>query len=145
MKLHKVGLLVFLLVGTVTAASSQEPPAAGKTAVVKKASDFKPPLSAGKQRLYDRSSADVATAIRDAMRSGQFKLLNEQSVESMTVFEAIVNAWRYIPARDKVRIVVEPLAEKSTAVRVSWPAAATFPPGSSGENLYFQAIESRLK
>jgi hypothetical protein len=33
----------------------------------------------------------VATAVRDAMKSGQFKLLNEQTVESMTVFEAIVN------------------------------------------------------
>ena len=43
MKLHKVGLLVFLLAGTVTAASSQETPVAGKTAGVK-ASDFKPPF-----------------------------------------------------------------------------------------------------
>jgi hypothetical protein len=79
------------------------------------------------------------------MKSGQFKLLTEQTVESMTVFEAMVNSWRNMPARDKVRIVVEPLSEKSTAVRISWQAAATFPPGSSGENLYFQAIESRLK
>jgi hypothetical protein len=144
MNLHKVGLLVFVLSATVTAVSSQEPPA-GKTAAVKKPSDFKPPLSAGKQRLYDRSSGDVATAVRGAMKSGQFKLLTEQTVESMTVFEAMVNSWRNMPARDKVRIVVEPLSEKSTAVRISWQAAATFPPGSSGENLYFQAIESRLK
>jgi hypothetical protein len=144
MKLHKVGLLVFLLAGTVTAASSQKPPAVAKTPAVK-ASDFKPPLSTGKQRLYDRSSEAVATAVRDAMKSGQFQLLNEQTVESMTVFEAMVNSWRNMPARDKVRIVVEPLSEKSTAVRVSYPAAASFPPGSTGENLYFQAIESRLK
>lgn len=145
MKMHNVGLLVLLLAGTVTAAPFQESPAGGKTAAVKKASDFKPPLSAGKQRQYDRSSAEVATAVRDAMNSGQFKLLTEQTVESVTVFEAMVHSWRNMPARDKVRIVVEPLSQKSTAVRVSWQAAASFPPGSTGENLYFQAIEFRLK
>jgi hypothetical protein len=145
MKVHKLGLLVFLLAGTVTAASSQENPAAAKTAATKKASDFKPALSVGKPRLYDRSSEAVATAVRDAMKGGQFQLLNEQTVESMTVFEAMVKSWRNMPARDKVRIVVDPLSEKSTAVRVSWPAAASFPPGSSGQNLYFEAIESRLK
>ena len=63
----------------------------------------------------------------------------------MTVFEAIVTSWRNMQERDKVRIVVEPLSEKQTAVRVYWRAAASFPPGSPAENLYFQAIESRLK
>ena len=44
----------------------------------------------------------MATAVRDAMKSGQFQLLNEQTVESMTAFEAVVKSWRNMPARDKV-------------------------------------------
>ncbi len=66
-------------------------------------------------------------------KSGQFQLLNEQTVDSMTVFEAIVKSWRNMPAHDKVRIVVEPFSEKSTAVHVSYPAAARFRPVQPGK------------
>jgi len=48
-------------------------------------------------------------------------------------------------ARDKVRIVVEPLSERRTVVRVVWLGAAEFSPDATAENLYFWAIESRLK
>ena len=135
---------VFLLAALVPAASAQDSSAAPKTGTLK-ASEFKPPLSAGKQRLYDRSPQTVAAAVRNAMKAGQFRLLSEQPVESMTVFEAITRSTRNMPARDKARIVVEPISEKQTAVRVYWAAASSFPPGSTAETIYFQAIESHLK
>jgi len=135
---------VFLLAALVPAASAQDSSAAPKTGTLK-ASEIKPPLSAGIQRRYDKSPQTVAAAVRDAMKSGQFRLLSEQAVESMTVFEAITRSWRNMPARDKVRIVVEPISERQAALRVYWPAASSFPPGSTAESLYFQAIESHLK
>ena len=135
---------VFMLAALVPAASAQDGSAAQKTGTLK-ASEFKPPLSAGIQRRYDKSPQTVAAAVRDAMKAGQFRLLSEQPVESMTVFEAIVRSWRNMPTRDKVRIVVEPISEKQTAVRVYWAAASSFQPGSSAEGLYFLAIESHLK
>ena len=144
MRLGIVTAIVSLLAAVVPAAYPQDTPAASSAPVVK-ASAFKPPLSAGKQRKYDQTASTVTKAAREAMQCGQFKLLSEQTVGLMTVFEAIVTSWRNMQERDKVRIVVEPLSEKQTAVRVYWRAAASFSPGSSAENLYFQAIESRLK
>lgn len=144
MRLGTMAAIMLLLAVIVPVAVAQDTAAVVKTAAVK-ASDFKPPLSAGKQREYDKSSAALASAVRDAMKSGQFRLVSEQTVEAMTVFEAVTTSWRNMEARDKVRIVVEPLSEKQTAVRVLWPAASSFPPGSTAENLYFQAIEARLK
>jgi hypothetical protein len=144
MRLRAVTAMVFLLAAVVPAAYAQDTPAASNSPVVR-ASDFKPPLSAGKQRKYDQTASTVAKAVREAMKSGPFKLLSEQAVGLMTVFEAITRSSRNMQARDKVRIVVEPLSEKQTAVRVLWPAAAGFPPGSTAEDLYFRAIELRLK
>lgn len=144
MRLGIATAIVFLLAAVILAAYPQDTPAASNGPVVK-ASDFKPPLSAGKQRKYAETASTVAKAVREAMQSGQFKLLSAQTVESMTVFEAITNSVRNMQERDQVRIVVEPLSEKQTAVRVFWRAAASFSPDSTAENLYFQAIESRLK
>lgn len=143
MRLRMVTAVVSLLTALTSAAYSQDAPAASNVPVAK-ASDFNPPLSAGKQRTYDHSACSVATAVREAMKSGQFKLLSERPVKSVTVFEAIIRSWRNMPARDKVRIVVDPVSEKQTAVRVFWRAASTFAPGTTAEELYFQAIESRL-
>ena len=105
---------------------------------------FQPPLSAGKQRRYDQSAATVAVAVRDAMKSGQFRLLNERTVASMTAFEAIIHSSRSVQGRDNVRIVVEPLSKSQAVVHVAWLAAAGFTPGSAGEDVYFRAIEGRL-
>jgi hypothetical protein len=107
--------------------------------------DFKPPLSAGKQRKYDRSPEAVSAAVRDAMRSGHFQLLSEQPVGAVRVFEAMTRSIRNMQSRDKVRIVVDPISRTQTAVRVTWPAAGGFVPDATAESLYFRAIESRLK
>jgi hypothetical protein len=131
-----VTAIVSLLSAIVPAAYPQDTPAISNAPVVK-ASDFKPLLSAGKQRKYDQTASTVANAVREAMKSGQFKLLSQQTVGLMTVFEAITTSERNIQERDKVRIVVEPLSEKQTALRVLWRAAASFSPGSSAENLSF--------
>jgi hypothetical protein len=144
MRLCIATAVVSLLTALTPAAYSQDAPAASNVPVVVKASDFNPPLSAGKQRTYDHSASSVATALREAMTSNQFKLLSEQTVQSVTVFEAIIRSWRNMPDRDKVRIVVDPVSETRTAVRVFWRAASTFAPGSIAEELYFQAIEMRL-
>ena len=143
MRLRMVTAVVSLLTALISSAYAQEAAPASNAPVVE-ASDFKPPLSAGKQRTYDHSASNVSTAVREAMKSGQFKLLSEQTVQSVTVFEAIIRSWRYMPARDKVRIVVDPVSEKQAAVRVFWSASSTFAPGSTAEELYFQAIELRL-
>jgi hypothetical protein len=148
MRLRIVTAVVSLLSALTFAAYSQDAPAASNVPAVK-ASDFDPPLSAGKQRTYDHTASSVATAVREAMKSGQFKLLSEEKVQAVTVFEAVIRSWRNVPSRDKVRIVVDPVSEQQTAVRVFWRAASTFTPGSPGdptaEGLYFQAIESRLR
>lgn len=152
MRLRTVIAIVSLLAAVALAAClgpvqrtyPQDNPARSNASVVT-ASDFKPPLSAGKQRKYDQPASTVAKAVRQAMTSGQFRLLSEQTVGLMIVFEAVTTSWRNMPARDKVRIVVDPVSEKQTAVRVLWRAAASFAPGTTAEELYFQAIELRLK
>src|SRR3954469_11178062 len=99
MRLRMVAAVVSLLTALILAASSQDAPAASNVPVLE-ASGVNPPLSAGKQRTYKDSASTVAAAVREAMTSGQFKLLSEQTVQSVTVFEAINRSWRSMPERD---------------------------------------------
>jgi len=75
-------------------------------------------------------------------------LLSEETVDSSTAVlwtrfrEPSLNG---SVRRGDARVVIQSLAPRRTAVRVHWPAAATFQPGSNGEEFIFGGIEVRLK
>jgi len=149
-------LLVTALSPKALAAYAQEPLAAKKPTPIATAPKFSPPLSIRKERRYDRDFASVEAAVRDAMKSLRYELLKEQKVESRS-FEAVfrpdgagtdrARSARYLPGRDSVRIVLEPVSEKRTAVRVFYAAATVFDPGPwaySKADGIFRMIEARL-
>jgi hypothetical protein len=109
---------------------------------------FDPPLSAGMAREYANDFETVLNAARAVAAWGPHNLFSEETVDSSTVVfrtrfrEPSLNS---SVRRGDARVVVQSLAPGRTVVRVHWPAAAMFQPGSDAENLIFGQIEFRLK
>jgi hypothetical protein len=99
-------------------------------------------------REYPDDLQAIQNAVRAAVSAGTRELASEDTVDGSTL--VVWSRFRPgsgagIAGQGAVRVVVQPLAPGRTAVRVFWPAAATFSGGTGGADVIFLAIESRLR